>query len=151
MKKEKKWKGSYTLEASLLMGPILAVLVFVMEMGFLLHDKAFAKCAAYEMAVCASLQADEKGQDLNGAAGKLIKGRFLGTREAAYQVSCDKKNAVSSLSGVFSLPGMIRLFCGENAVSIDTKVILTAERPSRRIQKIRGMMKIADTVRGKSD
>lgn len=151
MREEKKWKASYTLEASLLMGPILAVLVFVMEMGFLLHDKAFAKCAAYEMAVCASLQADEKGQDLTGAAGKLIKGRFLGTREAACQVSCDKKNAVSSCRGVFSLPGMVRIFCGESAVSIDTKVTLTAERPSRRIQKIRGMMKIADTVRGKSD
>lgn len=151
MQREKAWRASCTLEASLLMGPILAVLVLVMEMGFLLHDKAFAKCAAYEMAVCASLRADEKGQNLTETAEKLIGGRFLGTGKAACQVSCDKKNVVASCSGVFSLPGMIRLFCGETAVTVQTEVELTTERPSRRIQKIRGILKIADTVRGKRD
>ena len=56
----KKKKGSYTLEASVLMGIILSVLVAVIYLGFWYHDKSFLQSAAYEAVCVAGLKQEEK-------------------------------------------------------------------------------------------
>ena len=57
----KNQKGSYTVEASLLMGMILSVLVSVIYIGFWYHDKSFLQSAAYETACAAILHGEEAG------------------------------------------------------------------------------------------
>ena len=45
-------KGSYTVEAALLMGILLSVLVSVIYLGFWYHDRNFLQNAAYVQQVC---------------------------------------------------------------------------------------------------
>ena len=47
-KKISDQKGSYTIEAALLMGILLSVLIAVIYIGFWYHDKDFLQSAAYE-------------------------------------------------------------------------------------------------------
>ncbi|MDO5541489.1 MAG: pilus assembly protein [Eubacteriales bacterium] len=147
MKLKKEVKGSYTIEAAFLMGILLPLFVAIIYMGFFLHDKGFLQSAAFETAACVSLHADEKDLDGNQMVNDLITGRMLGTKnEEAYAVS-GKKEVEISCCGSFFVPGMSRMFFGENGIALKAKTTLNLERPSRRIQKIRGVAKVIQTFR----
>lgn len=145
----KEQKGSYTVEASLLMGIILAVLVGIIYMGFFLHDKAFMQAAAHEAASWACLHTDEAEKDSSSVLNTLVEGRLLGTEGVSVSASGNKKTVNVTCKGSFQMPGLLQNLFVKKGVVISSEVSLMAEAPSRRIQKIRGLMKIADTVRGK--
>lgn len=143
-----KKKGSYTVEAALLMGIILSVLVGVVYIGFWYHDKNFLQSAAYEAACVASLRADDESYQLGEAAQMLTSGRMLGT--ASLQTDCQNgsKKASVSFEGTFSLPGMVIAFFQKEKLQMQESCELTTERPSHRIQKIRGLLKIVQRAGG---
>ncbi len=140
-------RGSYTVEASLLMGIILPVLVGIIYMGFFLHDRGFLQCAAYEAAVYASLHADDKDADVSAVAQVLAEGRTLGTRGVSVSASVDDRRADVAYEGNLQIPGMSADLFGQGALAVRSGVSLTLERPSRRIQKIRGVAKVINSVR----
>lgn len=144
----KKKKGSYTLEASVLMGIILSVLVAVIYLGFWYHDKSFLQSAAYEAVCVAGLKQEEKSWKIENAIQSLIKGRMLGTKNI--QVNCQSKGkqAQVSFSGSFEIPGMATVFFGNKKIEILEKCSLTIEKPSDKIQKIRGAVKVVKRAGG---
>ena len=146
-KNVKSVKGSYTIEASLLMGIILPLLVAIIYMGFFLHDKGLLLGAAYETAACMSLRADDKDFDGASAAGKLIKGRALGSTGLTASASAGEKQAQVTCSGNFRVPGMAAIFFGTNGINVTANISMNIERPSKRIRKIRSIAKVADTFR----
>ena len=137
-------KGSYTIEASLLMGIILSVLVAII---FYLHDRSFIQGAAHESACAYSLHADSDKKDA-GIAKRLISGRLLGSKNVTATISDGKKNVSVYYKGTFPIPKMAADFWGSRKLSMESKVMLTIERPPALIQKIRGAAKIVDRVRG---
>lgn len=143
-----KKKGSYTVEAAFLMGIILSVLVGVVYIGFWYHDKNFLQSAAYEAACVASLRADEDNYQLRETAQMLTSGRMLGTTSLQTDCRNGSKKASVSFQGTFSLPGMIAAFFQKERLEIREACELTTERPSRRIQKIRGLLKIVQRAGG---
>lgn len=151
---KKKWnriknqKGSYTVEAALLMGIILSVLVSVIYLGFWYHDKGFLQSVAYETACTASLRADESGWQIEQAARTLTEGRMLGTRGIQRQCQNSKKAATVSFQGTFRIPGMILAFFQKEKLEIQESCTITTERPSKKIQKIRGIVKVAKNSGG---
>lgn len=147
MKKTENLKGSYTIEAALLMGILLPLFAAVIYLGFFLHDKSFLQSAAFETAVCVSLHEDEKDLDGNRALNSLLSGRLLGTRDAQGQVSSDKQRVTVSCGGDFTVPGMTERFFGRKGLKTGTVLTMNLERPSRRIQKIRGAVKVIQTFR----
>ena len=139
-------RGSYTVEASVLMGIILTVLVSIIYLGFYCHDLGFLQGAAHETACYASLHKDDKNRNTRERAAKLVRGRLFGIREVSTSVSEGKEVQVT-YSGNFRLPGMIRAFFGRDGISTSGKVTLHLERPSAKIQKIRGIIKIGQSIR----
>jgi len=148
LKKREKIKltGSYTIEAALLMGILLPLIVAIIYMGYFLHDRSFLKGAAYEAAVLASLHADEKGVDLAGTAQCLTADRTLGIRSVSANFLKDEKRVQVNYEGNFQVPGMIQRFFGKKGITVHSGVTLSLERPSRRIQKLRGMVKVIDSI-----
>lgn len=140
--KTEELHGSYTIEASLLMGIILPLLVAIIYMGFFLHDRGFLQGAAHEAAVLASLQADQKGVDMAGTAQCLTTNRTLGIRTVSAAYSADERRVEVTYEGNFQVPGMIRRFFGKNGIPVRSSVTLSLERPSKRIQKLRGIAKV---------
>ncbi|SDG35957.1 TadE/TadG family type IV pilus assembly protein [Marvinbryantia formatexigens] len=143
--------GSYTIEASLLMGILLPLLVGIIYMGFFLHDRSFLQCAAHETAACASLHADDNSLDAQTAAQKLIAGRTLGTHDISASASEGTRQIAVTYKGTFSFPGLTLPFFGQSASVIRSGVTLSLERPSRRIQKIRGASKVINALRRKRE
>lgn len=139
-------KGSYTVELSLLMGIILPVLVGIIYLGFWWHDQAFMQAAAHEAVCQASLHPEE--EKAQSALETLVKGRLLGTTNVELSGSTGKKEAIAAGRGSFAMPGLLTNLFEKTNVSMAVQVHLNIEAPSRRIQKIRGIMKIADAVRG---
>lgn len=147
MKKTNLYCGSYTVEASLLMGILLPLLASILYMGFYLHDRSFLQGAAHEAAAYASLRADDESADTAQAAQKLVSGRMLGTRGVSAKTSADQKKVQIHYQGNFQTPGMIAAFWGSGASVVSARAALTLERPSKRIQTIRGVAKVFNSIR----
>ena len=65
MKKLKK--GSFTLEAALLMPLLLTVIMSMLYLDFFVHNRAWLTAAAYEAAVSGSMEGYRQGfSDKNG-------------------------------------------------------------------------------------
>lgn len=139
--------GSSTVELSLLMGIILAVLTGILYLNFFWHDQAFLQSAAYEAACCAGINSKA---DVNAVVEKQIRGRLLGTKSISISGSSGKKEVQISCEGEFKMPGMSLNLFEKTGVTVRAEVHFNTESPSRRIQKIRGLMKIADTVKGET-
>lgn len=143
-----KQKGSYTVEAALLMGIILSVLVSVIYIGFWYHDKSFLQSAAYEAACVASLRKDEDSYKIGEAAQSLTKGRMLGTGKLQIQSKDGTEKASVEYQGSFRIPGMIVTFFSGRKLEIRESCSMSVERPSKKIQKIRGALKIVRRAGG---
>ena len=89
-----KQKGSYTVEAALLMGILLSVLVSVIYLGFWYHDRNFLQNAAYEAVCTASLRADDESYQIS-----LEHRRYLQT------VRIQRKRHLSFIMERFGFPG----------------------------------------------
>lgn len=75
MKKLKK--GSFTLEAALVMPLVLMVIMSVLYLNFFVHDRAWLTAAAYEAAVSGSMEGYRKDGKTYDKAD--IQGRMLGS------------------------------------------------------------------------
>lgn len=61
-------KGSFTIEASVIMGVFLFMFLALFRLFFFVHNKAWLTCAAYEAAVTGSMAGELSGQDANFSA-----------------------------------------------------------------------------------
>ena len=69
-------KGSFTIEAALLMPLVLMILIGVLYLDFFVHDRAYLTAAAYEAAVSGSMEGYKKKGNIYEKAD--IQGRMLG-------------------------------------------------------------------------
>ncbi len=69
-------KGSFTIEAALLMPLVLMILIGVLYLDFFVHDRAYLTAAAYEAAVSGSMEGYKKKRNIYEKAD--IQGRMLG-------------------------------------------------------------------------
>lgn len=139
-------KGSYTIEATLLMVVIIPVLVGIMYLGFYLHDKAVLNGAALETAKYASLHITDEDvkQQTHRQRTMLIKGRLLGTRQLTGRTVVDKNQVEVVYQGQFLVPGLIVKYFYNGSLPIDTQITASVKSPVKTIQKIRGVKKLFD-------
>lgn len=131
-------KGSFTVEASMLV-PFLILLVFVFIcLCLYLHDRsALASCAA-ELAGkgAARKYLSEKELEgwLEGQAEGLAKGKLLALRELEISVKVTRQKVVVSCGGRSSLLGGMEIQEQEEAERINPAVRI---RGGRKLKKIR--------------
>ena len=68
-------KGSFTIEASLLMFVVLFVVMGVWSLFFHVHNRALLTCAAYESAICGSMA--ESSQEGTGESTAWLRSHLL--------------------------------------------------------------------------
>ncbi|MDO4522694.1 MAG: pilus assembly protein [Eubacteriales bacterium] len=134
------------MEAALLMSMIVPLLTAIIYMGFFLHDRGFLQAAAHEAVCLASLHAEDD-TDINGEIDRLISGRMLGSRGVKGEMEEGKRQVSVSYTGSFRIPGIVQSFFGNTGISVGTSVSLSTERPSRRISRIRGVVKVVEHIR----
>lgn len=138
-----KLKGSYTVEAALVMGILLPLLAGIIYLGFYLHNDAVMKGAAYELAVLGCLQDDEEKRKtaVEERKQEIIGRAFLGLTEVRAEVSLGEEKVSASLRGTFRVPGLVmRYFCG-NQLELSADAELTVADPGKQIYWIHRLKK----------
>lgn len=143
MTKKLYWnkKGSYTLEASLLMVIIITLLTAVIYLGFFLHDQAYLQNAAYETALIGILNKNEENMlsVVEKKKEQVLDGRLMGTKAVRGTVEVHDQEIQVQFQGIFSFPGMVDLFFDKQKLEIDKGVCLSLQDPKRTVNKIRGV------------
>lgn len=148
-----RWKGSYTVEAALLMTVILPLLAGIIYMSFYLHNVAAMQNAAYELAALASLQDDEekRRQVAEERKREIISQAFLGIEQIQVEVELGKEKVSARLYGIFHVPGMIMRFFCENQMELCADAVLTVSAPERTVMRLQRIKKLAEEGKDGSD
>ena len=91
-KRKRMAKGSFTVEAALLMTVLLPVIVSLIYTAFFLHDRTLLQGAACEVAAMGSNLSEEKDIDqiLEKIKNQVMSARLLGTKDKAATVNRSK-------------------------------------------------------------
>ena len=74
-------KGSFTIEAALLMPLVLMILIGVLYLDFFVHDRAYLTAAAYEAAVSGSMEGYKKKGNMKRRIYRVECWEISGCRE----------------------------------------------------------------------
>lgn len=143
-KDRQSYKGSYTVEAALLMAIIVTVMAALMIMTFYLHDRAVLQASSCEIASAGCNMATEKEQSrITESRKKMItKSRLLGSRNVSGQVNAADKQVKAGWNGNYPVPGMVQKFISKNTLPVRVSWESKKVQPADTIRKFRGIRKL---------
>jgi len=146
-------KGSYTVEASLLMVIIITLLTAVIYLGFFLHDRAYLQNAAYETALvaCLNLKEDNLPAKVEDKKKEFLNGRLLGSKNVEGSAAISNHKITVYFQGEFPVPGLVMWYFCRNKLPIQAKISLSIKDPKSTVNKIHGIESLKKQVykRGK--
>lgn len=142
--KNGKYKGSYTVEAALVMGIITMVMAALLIVCFYLHDKAVLQAMTCEIALAGNNTVTEKEQQkvISDLKKKLNRNRLMGSRNTDKTVKADKKAVNAVCRSEFPVPGMTARFISNNKMKIEVSWKTEKVQAAELIRKIRGVRKL---------
>ncbi|MEY8427419.1 TadE family protein [Lachnospiraceae bacterium 46-15] len=146
-------KGSYTVEAALLMALIIPLFAGIIYLGFYLHNGAAMQNAAYELAALGSLHYGEKdGEEIvKERKREIVSQAFLGIQGIEAEIHIGKKKIAADFQGSLQVPGLVmRFFCG-NRLQVRGHAALSAPQPQKTVMRIHLLKKIKEEVKNGSN
>ncbi|MCC8066281.1 MAG: hypothetical protein LIO94_04170 [Clostridiales bacterium] len=139
-KKGKFWRGSYTVEAAVIMSITILVLGTLIFAIFYAHDRAVFQSIVCEMAAAGSSCATENEQTKAvDAVKKQVKAsRFLGSQELTGSAAVGEDQVSASWSAVYPVPGFAMKYLAGGELSIETSWNSMIAAPVDTIRLIRG-------------
>jgi hypothetical protein len=138
--KKMKWKGSFTVEAALVVSVTIFVLAALIICAFFVHDRAVLQSAACEAAAAGSNFAS--AEDRSAAAASVKKRisaeRLLGSRNLEGYAATGTKEATASWSASYPVPGFVMNYFADNQLPISVAWSCRIQDPADTIRKIRG-------------
>lgn len=138
--------GSFTVEASLIMGFVLMILTVLIYASFYVHDNGVAQGIVCELAAMGNnaRQEDDGEKQMENRKKLLITSRFLNTKGVKVSVGKSDSQVKVSFDGSFAVPGFIGGFFTKNQLSIQKSWSRTIYDPADVIRKIRGVKYMAE-------
>ena len=112
---EKKYKGSYTVEAAFIFPLVMSVIVLIIYLSFFIHDRAVMDAASYQAAMRGSLVTCDRSDFLKKAekAGDdLLKEALLVTRISEKNIEMKNNTLTVTYSGIMNIPGGVSFIPG---------------------------------------
>ena len=109
---KKEYKGSLTIEASLLFPLIMMVIVICIYAMFFMHDRAVLDASAYEAALRGCEITSEHGDVMStvrATSEETIEGRLLSTKNVKTEVEITGHDVKVRYTGDFLVPGGVNL------------------------------------------
>ncbi len=128
---KKKYKGSYTVEASFIFPLVMSVIVLIIYLSFFLHDRAVMDAASYQAAMRGSFVTSDKSDFLKKAekAGdELLKEALLVTRVSEKNIELKNNTLTVTYSGIMNIPGGVNFIPG-----IPTELKLNVRSSAKRL------------------
>lgn len=127
-------RGSFTIEAALLMTIIIPVLTGLIYLGIYQHDKVWlsnkAGVAAIEMAV------DDQKTDSGKWGGRI------GNENISGGVFRQKGKVQARIKGDFQVPGLVLRFFAGGRLKLDCSVEKPVTEAKKEIQKLRNLQQL---------
>ena len=139
-------QASFTVEAALLMGMILPVLIAVLVMGFYLHDSAYLQGTVTELCArgsCLRLYSDRQEKLFAIRSGRLSRS-LLWTKGASGSVSAGEDEVSAQAAGSFPVPGLAARLLGKSSLAVKAKWSRKLYKPTDLIWKIRAAKYLLD-------
>lgn len=142
-------KGSFTVEASLIMGIVLMVLVAVLYGAFYVHDSGVAQGIVCELTASGNAMASEKNgeKQLKKRKELLITSRFLHTEGVKVSISKEDDQISAVFEGYFKIPGFISPFFVGDELPMQASWNRNVYDPVEIIRKIRGVKYMVEGIR----
>lgn len=139
-----KWKGSYTVEASIVMAIVILVLAALIFAAFYMHDRAVLQGISCEIASAGRNAATQSERQKAMAALKngFSSDRLLGSRQVSGQAEAGKKKVSSVWKGNFYFPGFVMKYFAGGHYTIHVSWNSEVVQPADTIRKIRGVRKL---------
>lgn len=133
-------KGSYTVEAAVIMSLTFFVLVSLIICTFYLHDRVVMQGAACEAAAAGSnfAAADDGSKAALAVKKQMTAGRLLGSRNLQGSTAAGSREATAAWNAVYPVPGFVMKYLTKNSLSIHQTWTCKIPDPSDTIRKIRG-------------
>lgn len=136
---KRRWeRGSFTVEASMLMTVLLPAFVWVIYLGLYLHNQSFLQGAAYEMAAIGALYDDEKEalSAMEERKRELLENYLLKADAVQIEAKIQEEQVCVDLKGNMRMPGMaVRLF-GKGETTLKAQAILERKETAKTAIKL---------------
>ena len=144
----KRISASFTVEAAMLMGLILPVLLAILYFGLYLHDRGVLAGAACETSARADLGTWKASANsrIDKTAASLAK-RIGSRKKVTSSVSVSKDAVDISYQSSLTLPGILPQLFGRSALDTEIAHRRTLIRPAEIIRKIRGLEYISKMLK----
>lgn len=144
--RNRSYKGSYTVEAAMLMGIIITVMASLLIMCFYLHDRAVLQAMTCEIASAGNNFATEQEQQKITAELKkiLTKDRLMGSRNVSQKIDADNKKVYAGWQAEYPVPGLAAKFIIQNKLGIHASWEAEKVQAADTIRKIRGIRKLVN-------
>lgn len=138
--KRKYLKGSYTVEAAVVVTVTILVLAALILCTFYIHDRAVLQSAVCEAASAGSnfATARERKEAVQKITGELNAGRFLGSRGLSGNASTGNKMVVVSWAAEYPVPGFAARYLSQGKLDIQGSWTCKIPDPADAIRKIKG-------------
>ncbi len=138
--KKKFLRGSYTVEASVVVTMAMFVLAALILCTFYIHDRATLQAAVCEAASVGSNFATEKERKeaAQKVAGRVHEGRFLGSRNLNGNTALGSREATALWSAEYPIPGFAANYLAGGKLEIQRTWTCRILNPASTIRKIKG-------------
>lgn len=138
--KKKYLKGSYTVEAAVVISMTIFVLAALILCTFYLHDRATLQAIVCEAASVGSSFSTEKDRKeaMQGVVERINAGRFLGSRGLDGSAALGKRKATVLWNAKYPIPGFAARYLTEGELNIRKTWTCRILDPASTIRKIKG-------------
>ena len=138
--KDKCMKGSYTVEAAIVVTVTMFVLASLLIGTFYVHDRAVMQGLVCEAASAGSNFAteEERKTAMQEVVKRINEGRFLGSRGLNGNAASGSKNVTASWNAEYPVPGFAGRYLAQGSLDIKRSWTCKIPNPADTIRKIKG-------------
>ena len=140
----RKMKGSFTLEAAVLIPLTVLILAAILIASFYIHDTAVLQGNACECAAAGAnaLTLAQQEQRMDQTKNRIKAGRLLGSRNRSGRAGTQGEQAKAAWTAEYPIPGMGGNLFADRRIPIAVSWSQEQIRPVRKIRIIRGVSSI---------
>lgn len=142
--KKSYWKGSYTVEGSVVVTMTILVLAALILCTFYIHDRAVFQSMVCETASAGSNFAtdSERKEAVSAMTDRLKASRFLGSRNLSGNAATGSKEITVFWNADYPMPGFALNYLSADDMTIQKSWTCKILNPADAIRKIKGAVEL---------
>ena len=135
------WKGSYTVEAAVILPLTVLILAAIILAAFYIHDRSTMHGIVCEIASSGSnsITQEQRTKRMEELRSRVKQQRFLGSRNLSVSASGGDTEIHAAIGGSYPIPGITARFFTKGTFSIQYSWKMKSAEPAKTIWQIRGV------------